>query len=133
MSINKEVVGDIQAAKKIRPSAWLLVSFGAVCLVVYFVADRFGLFDKALPLIDCAIAFGFLILIKWSLRQRAWFWAVVLLLAFIHGFIIWFVPAVSGWIPAVVASAIISADFCLMLWIIAAVRRRIEGTSEELR
>lgn len=55
-----------------------------------------------------------------------WFWAVIILLAVLHGFVIWLIPWRSGWVPALIAGGIASLDVCLMYWIIAVAGRLIE-------
>ena len=127
MPLKSDVRKDIRAAQQIRPPLWLLLSIGVLCFPLYWGFDRVGKLNDAIPIIDSAVALGFIVYVKWNLHQKSWFWITFAVLSIIHGIVIWFVPWTSGWTPALIAGVIVSADISLMLWIVAVIRRRVEG------
>ena len=81
----------------------------------------------ALPVLNFIAVFGFLIALKWGLRRRIWFWAILIVLAAVHVELILFIPWTTRWVPALAIAVIDSADFCLIVWIFAALGRLMEG------
>jgi len=83
----------------------------------------------ALPVLNSIGVFGFLIALKWKLRRRFWFWGILILIAALHVPLIMFIPWTTQWVPALAIGVIDSADFCLIVWILAAVGRLMEGSN----
>jgi hypothetical protein len=121
MSISSEVKDDIKVARKLWLPWWGVLAWMAFCLPVILLTDHFSRLNMSLPLLNCIGVFGFLIYLKWELRQRPWFWITLALLVMLHVVLIWFIPWTSKWVPALAIAAISSVDFCMMLWILAAV------------
>jgi hypothetical protein len=124
MSLKSDVKKDIRTAQQIRPPFWLLLSVGILCFALYWALDHAGKLNVALPIVDCAVALGFIAYVKWDLHKKLWFWLTFAVLTIIHGAVVWFIPWTSGWAPALIAGVIVSVDICLMLWIVAVIQRR---------
>jgi ABC-type multidrug transport system permease subunit len=127
MPLANDIKSDIKAAKKIRLPWW-----GVLCLIfgslpLYWLFDHFGRFNIALPTLVSIGMLGFVIAVKRNLRRHAWFWGTMAILAALHVPLILFVPWTIKWVPAVAIAAIGSADICVMLAILAAVGRFVEG------
>lgn len=129
MSISSEVKEDIKAARKLRLPWWGVLGWMAFCLPVIVLSDQFGLLNMSLPLLNCIGVFGFLIYLKPDLRAQAWFWVTLGILVIIHAILIWYIPWTSKWVPALAIAVISTADFCLMLCIIAAISRLVGSPS----
>jgi magnesium-transporting ATPase (P-type) len=121
VSINSEAEGDIKAARKVRLPWWALVLIGVLSLPIFWLFDHFGSLGISLPVLDSIIALGFALYVKRRLTRHWWFWMTMAVIAALHALLIWSLPWTEGWKPAVVAGVLISADICLILWIVAAV------------
>lgn len=69
---------------------------------------------------------GLLVFLRWKLRQHVWFWIAMTIIAALHVLLIWYVPWTTKWVPAIAIGAIDSVDFCILLWILAAVGKLVE-------
>jgi hypothetical protein len=67
------------------------------------------------------------IAMRWELKRYGWFWITMTFLASLHLPLILFVPWTTKWIPAVVIAPFGIADLYAMLWVLAVVRRYMEG------
>jgi hypothetical protein len=79
----------------------------------------------SLPVLDSVIAVGFVLYLKWKLHRKWWFLVTMTVVALFHGLVIWSIPWTEGWKPAALAGAIVSADICLILWIVATVEAQM--------
>jgi hypothetical protein len=127
MSISSDVKKDIKAAQKIWLPWRILLPWAVVCLLALIASDYFGRLNMALPLLNCVAVFAFITYIKSNLINRVWFWITMAALAILHAWLIWYIPWTSKWVPALAIAVISSADFCMILWILAAVGRLVEG------
>ena len=127
MSLIDDIRIDIAAAKKLRlpPGGILGVIVGSV--PIYWLFDHFGKLNMALPVLNFIAVFGFLVALKWRFRRRIWFWALFAVLAALHVELILFIPWTTRWVPVLAIAVMDSADFCLIVWIFAAVGRLMEG------
>jgi len=121
-----DIKGDIQTAKKMRPARWVLLTWMAFCLPIILLCDHFGRMSMSLPVLNCIAIFGFLVALKWKLRRHIWFWCIMIFIAALHVPLILLIPWTTQWVPALAIGAIDSVDFCLIVWILAAVRRFME-------
>ena len=80
----------------------------------------------SLPVLNCIAVFGFLIALKWKLRRRIWFWCIMIFIAALHVPLILFIPWTTQWVPALAIGMIDSADFCVIVWVLAAAGRLME-------
>jgi len=71
---------------------------------------------------------GFAIALKWKLKRHAWFWGTMAILAALHVPLILFVPWTTKWVPAIAIAAIGSADICVILAVLAVVKKFMEGS-----
>ena len=126
-SIRAQVRDDIKAARKIWLPWRVLLPFGIFSLVVIVICDHFGRLNMSLPLLNCVAVFGLLIYLKWSLRRQLVFWSTIAVLAALHAVLLWSIPWTSKWVPSVAIAGISSVDFCLMLWVLAAVEAVTES------
>lgn len=127
MSLIDDVRNDITAAKKLRVPRRGLLWIGVGSLPIYWLFDHSGKLSMALPVLNFIAVFAFLIALKWKFRHRIWFWALFVVLAAFHVELILFIPWTTKWVPALAIAVIDSADFCLIVWIFAAVGRLMEG------
>jgi hypothetical protein len=121
-----DIKGDIDAAKKLHLPWWGLLGVIFVGFFGAWLFDHFGRLDLVLPVLNCIAVFGFLIALKWKLRRRSWFWGIMIFIAALHVPLIMFIPWTTQWVPALAIGVIDSADFCLIVWILAAVGRLME-------
>ncbi|HEY1308317.1 MAG TPA: hypothetical protein VGF24_32435 [Vicinamibacterales bacterium] len=92
MPLAHDIKRDIKAARKIRlPWSLLLCGIVAACLSAWLF-DQFGHLNLTLPTLNCIGVLGFAIAVKWKLRQRAWFWGTMTILAALHVPLILIVP-----------------------------------------
>jgi|GEM_PF-2689616 len=127
MSLSTGVRNDIKAARKLWLPWWGVLLWMAFCLPVIWLCDHFGRLNMALPILSCIPVLSLLIFLRWQYRRRVWFWTAMAIVAALHALLIWHVPWTSKWIPAVTISAIASADFIVVLWVISAVGRLMDG------
>ncbi len=128
-SISSQVKSDIKAAKKLWLPWWLILPLIAVSFGACVLFDRYGRLNMVLPVLNWAFVFGLLIYLKRGLRRQPVFWATVAALAAIHALLIWYIPWTSDWVPAAAIAGISTVDFCLMLWILAAIEVLVGGQS----
>ena len=132
MSLANEVRSDIKSAKKLRLPWWgvLLGIIGSFLSAWLF--DNRGNLQLVLPILNSILVLGFMLVLKRKLWPRAWFWITMAILAALHVLLVLFIPWTTRWFPALAIAAIDSADFCLILWILAVVGKLVGGpkTSE---
>jgi hypothetical protein len=121
MSLANDVKTEITAAKKMRLPWWAVL-----CLLVFgmplpWLFDHFGRLNLMLPMWNSVAVLGFMFALKWKLRQHAWFWITMTVIAALHVPLILFVPWGTRWVPALAIAVIDSLDFCLILWILSVV------------
>jgi hypothetical protein len=121
MSLTNDVRDEIKAAKKLRMPGWAMVCTIAVSFLCAQIFRRFGKLDLVLPILNSIGVLGFVIALKRKLWLRASFWGTMTVIAALHVPLIVFVPWGTKWVPALAIAAIDSADFCLILWILAVV------------
>ncbi len=92
---------------------------GALPLYLLFV--YFGRFDLARPSLISVAMVSIAIVLRWKLRQHAWFWITMTFLAVLHLTLILFVPWTTKWIPAFLIAPFGVADLYVMLWVLAVV------------
>ena len=128
MSLTNDVRSDIKAAKKLR-LPWWGVLFGIIgAFLCAWLFDNFGKLELVLPALNGVAVLGFMLVLKRKLWPHAWFWITMAVLAAFHILLVLFVPWASRWIPALAIAVIDSADFCLILWILAVVGKLVDGS-----
>ena len=130
MLLVDDIRNDIAEARGLRlPRRYLLlVMLGS--LPIYWLFNYFGRLNMALPVLNCVAVFGFLIALKWKLRRCCWFWGVMIFIAALHVPLIMFIPWTNNWVPALAIGLIDSADFCVIVGILAAVERLLRKIDE---
>lgn len=126
MPIIQDIKNDIREAKKIRLPWWGLLLWMAGCGLIEWLLIDLGRFDLGLPALNSIAVVGFTIALKRKLGRHAWFWGTMAVIAALHVPLVLFVPWTSKWVPALVIAVIDSADFCLILWMIALVGKFME-------
>ena len=121
MSLMKEIQREINDAKKLHLSWRTKLFIIVIGAPMTFLFALYGRLELALPLMNIIGVLGLMILFKWRLRKQAWFWVTMVLIAALHVPLILFVPWRTRWVPALAIAVIDSADFCLILWILASV------------
>jgi len=104
----------------------LCVIAGALILGLLFV--YFGRFDLARPTLTSVAIVVIAIAMRWKLRQHAWFWGTMAILAALHVPLILFVPWTTKWVPALLIIPIGLADLYVMLWVLSVVGKFMEGS-----
>jgi hypothetical protein len=127
MQLARDIKDDIKAVKKIRLPWW-----GVLCLIIgslpmFWLFDHLGKLRLGLPTLNSIGMLGLAIAAKWKLRQRAWFWVTMFVIAALHVPLILLVPWTTKWVPAIVIAVIDSADICVMLAILAVVEKFVEA------
>jgi hypothetical protein len=130
--IKNEIKADVKAAKKMWLPWW-----GVLCLIgslpILWLFDRFGRFDLARPAFFSAATIAFAIAIKWKLRRRVWLWITTIVIVALHVVLILSVPWTTKWVPAAVSAGFYTADFFVILAILAVVEKLVEKHETRLR
>ena len=105
--------------------AVLFVVFGTVLLALLFI--HFRRFDLARPSLISAGMVAVAIALRWQLRRHVWFWVTMALLAALHLPLILFIPWTIRWIPAIMIVPFGIADLYVMLWVLSAVGKFMQG------
>lgn len=92
-----------------------------------FLFALYGGLELAMPLTVTISALGFVVYLKWKLRQHAWFWITMTVIAALHVPLILFVPWTTKWVPGWAVAGFATVDFVLILWILLVVERLMEG------
>jgi hypothetical protein len=125
MSLTNDVRDEIKAAKKLRMPGWAVVCVIIVSFLCAQLFERFGKLNLVLPILNSIGVLGFIIAFKRKLWPHAWFWGTMAAIAALHVPLILFVPWGTKWVPALAIAVIDSADFCLVLWVLAVVGKFI--------
>jgi hypothetical protein len=121
MSLTNDVRDEIKAAKIQRMPGWVVVCVIIVSFLCAQLFERFGKLNLVLPSLNCIGVLGFMIALKRTLWRYAWFWWTMAAIAALHVPLFLFVPWGTKWVPALAIAVIDSADFCLILCILAVV------------
>lgn len=127
MSLAKDVKSDIKAAKKLRLPWWGVLGLMVGAFLCAWLFDNFGKLELVLPFLNSILVLGFMLVLKRKLWPYRWFWISMAVLAALHVPLVLLVPWTTRWIPALTIAAIDSADFCLILWILAVVGKSVKG------
>lgn len=125
MSVADDVNEGINAARQIRFPRWSWLPIILGSLPIYWLFDRFGRLNIALPALNFVLVVCFLLVVKRKLQRYTWFWITMVVIVAVHVPLFLLVPWTTKWIPALMIAVIDSVDFCLMLWIISAVGKFI--------
>jgi len=132
MQVAKDIKDDVGAAQKLRLPGWGVVCLIGGALPLYWLFDHFGKLNIALPTLNCVATILLVVALKWRLRQHAWFWITMSVVAALHVPLILFVPWSTRWVPALAIAAVDSADLIVMLAVLAFIGKLFDGpkTSE---
>jgi chromate transport protein ChrA len=125
----EDIKSDIQTAKKMHLPRWAILPGIIIAFLCSWLFDYFGKLSMVLPVLNCIGVFGFLIALKWKLRKRTWFWGIMIFIAALHVPLILLIPWTTQWVPALAIAVIDSADFCVIVWVLAAVGKFMEEPS----
>jgi hypothetical protein len=114
-SIIREFKRDLEVVKKWRIPWWGMLCLSVVIAPIVFFLNHVGRLDLALPILGSLTAIGLVVVLKWRLRQRAWFWITIVFVAAAHVPLIMSNFWTTNWVPWPVTGAIASLDFCFML------------------
>jgi chromate transport protein ChrA len=127
MLLANGVRSDIKAAKKLRLPRWAILPGIVVAFLCAWLFDRFGRLNLMLPIWNGVAVLGLMFALKRKLWPHAWFWITMTVIVAVHVPLILFVPWGTRWVPALAIAAIDSGDLIVMLAILAAVGRFVEG------
>jgi hypothetical protein len=113
--------------RKLRLPWWgvLSVILGALVVLIFF--DHFGQLALARPTMISAATVIIAIAMRWRLKRHVWFWIAIIVLAALHVPLILFVPWTTKWVPALAIIPIGIADLYIILWVLSAVGKFMEG------
>src|ERR1700734_2050860 len=89
--------------------------------------DHFGRLNLMLPIWNSVAVLGFMLALKWKLRRHAWFWITMAVVAALHVPLVLLVHWPTIWVPALSIAAMDSGDLIVMLAVLAAVRKLVDG------
>ncbi len=104
---------------------------GALALLILF--DHFGKLTLARPTMTSVAMVIVAIAMRWKLKQHAWFWMTIIVLAALHIPLVLLVPWTTKWIPAFVIIPIGMADLYLMLRILSVVGKFMDSAEASER
>jgi hypothetical protein len=122
---------DIKATKKMRLPWQGLLLWMIACALIIWRFNHFDRLDLARPTVMSIAMLGFLMTLKWRLRQRLWFWIAMTAFVALHVFLILFVRWSGKWVPAAAIAGAATLDFCAMLWILDTVENLRRGEQSE--
>ena len=122
-----EVKADLKAAQKLRLPWWGILCLLIIAMPLPWLFDHFGRLNLMLPTWNCIAVLGFMVVLKWKLRRRMWFWITMTIVVALHVPLILFVPWTTKWFPAIAIAAIDSADLILILAILTIVQKLVDG------
>ena len=125
--VEKEVKEDIKVAKKMRLPWWGVLCLMLCMLPLVLFSDHFGRLNEAMPIMSVLAAFGLLLILKWRLAGRGWFWIVIGGSFALHMSLVLAIPWTGGWIPGLAWGGWASIDLCVMLVIVSVVERIADG------
>lgn len=128
MAIVHDLKRDLADAKKLRLRWWAVLPLIVCAVFVCWAFDHFGKLNEALPAMNIAGVFAFILALKRNLIERMWFWVTLFILAVPHVLLILFVPWTSRWVPAIAIGGIDSLDFCAMLVVIDMIGRCMDSS-----
>ncbi len=129
MQLGNDIRNDIKTAKKVWLPWWGVLCWMIACALIVWPFYHSKRLDLALPTLNSIGVVGFVIAIKWKLRRNGWFWITMTIIAALHILLILLVPWTMKWFPAIAIAAIDSADFCVILGIIAVVEKLVGAST----
>ena len=131
MSQINELKREIQELKNRRLSWRAKLFIVLIGAPMNFLFLLYGGLELAMPLMITISALGFVVYLKWKLRQYAWFWITMTIIAALHVPLILFVPWTTKWVPGWAVAGIATVDFVLILWVLLVVEKFMEGRNLE--
>lgn len=121
MSMISDVKRDIQSVRKIHVSqrAILFIIFGSVIVTAIF--RSLGQPRLSLPLMNFAGVVTFVLIVKWNLRRRVWFWLTMVALVVAHLVVIPLIPWTSKWVPAFMIAILDTVALMAILAVVSVV------------
>ena len=111
----RQLHDDLRRAKK-----WHLHWRGLLCLFIVSMPIMglfyyFGRPDLARPTFVSVTALGFVIAVKWQLRERVWFWIMMAFFVVLHVLLVLSISWTTAWVPAVVSIGAVTIDIYALL------------------
>ena len=123
MSQINELKREIQELKNRRLSWRAKLFIVLIGAPMVFLFALYGGLELAMPLTITISALGFVVYLKWKLRQHAWFWITMTVIAALHVPLILFVPWTTKWVPGWAVAGFATVDFVLILWVLLVVEK----------
>jgi hypothetical protein len=89
--------------------------------------DRLGRLDLALPILNRIGVLGFVLVLKWRLSRRVWFWITMTIVVALHVLLILSISWTTKWVPASAFAGAASLDLIVILAILSVVGKFMEG------
>ena len=102
-------------------------------IAIIFAGDYSGYSALTRPTMYSVLVIWLVIKAKWELRVYSWFWLLIGSAVLFHVLLLALVPWNSGWIPALVAIPLLSADIVAWLILLILFEVRFEKRSASKR
>jgi len=83
--------------------------------------DHVGRLELTLPSLASVAAICLVVVVKWRLREHAWFWITVAVFVALHVLLLVVVPWTKKWVPASTSAGIGTIDIYAMLSIVSVI------------
>jgi uncharacterized membrane protein len=117
-----EQIAELQKKRKMDYTSFVIV---AVFVPVYLLFAHLGKEQMGKSAVLVLTAVMLAIRIRWDLRRRLWFWAMILSLLALHLPLLFFLPWPAGWLPIQLTLPVALADFLIVLGAARLIGKRI--------
>ena len=118
-----ELKREIQELKNRRLSWRAKLFIVLIGTPMVFLFALYGGLELAMPLFITISALSFVVYLEWKLRQHAWFWITMTVIAALHIPLILFVPWTTKWVPGWAVAGFATVDFVLILCVLLVVEK----------
>ena len=122
----RELHDDLKRAKKWRLHWRALLCVFIVSMPIIGLFYYFGRPDLARPTLVSVTALGFVIAVKWGLRERVWFWIMTAFFVALHVLLVLSITWTTEWVPAVVSIGAATIDIYALLAVACVVEQFAE-------
>jgi O-antigen ligase len=122
----RQLHDDLKRAKKWRLHWRGLLCVFIVSMPIIGLFYYFGRPDLARPTFVSVTALGFVIAVKWQLRERVWFCIMMAFFVMLHVLLVLSTSWPTEWVPAVVSIGAATIDIYALLAIVCLVEQFTE-------
>jgi hypothetical protein len=103
------------------------IAGGAMALATAALFDHFGRFELARPTGFAMMVVAVVVKVCWRLRDRLWFWIVVIAIGALHVPLIMLIRWPTGWVPGAVAYPFVILDLIVYIAVIDLLEKLFGG------